>query len=692
LKLGSLFDGIGGFPLVASRYKIKPVWASEIEPFPIKVTQHHFPNMKHLGDITQINGAEIEPVDIITFGSPCQDLSVAGKREGLQGERSGLFMDAVRIIREMRRASGGEYPRFIVWENVPGAFSSNGGQDIQVVLNELEKLGFVIDMNVLDAQYMGVPQRRRRIFALCISADFIRQMRTPTSLSIITQLLTEILLCILSEQLNLYEKEPKNSVWKQRKLTVDGLQRKMRLFSIETRENFEMLLNNWVETCQIHLSEPYCSESHSEKLDTTIKAATNKNEFLTEMELEKLFGSISRSWKELLDVLYYQGNSYITLTATKGTTNQIICGCANLLENMALLIGRLKNYCQNLYETELYISTARKVCIDYARERQTSITLFDGMEWLQCWDDYIRLHTETTEQFERYFTGHSAAEILLEQEGVRGDFAEGRKAWEEAAATVGDGVENASGIIPFDTTQITSPQNGNNPKPDGPCHPLCANAHVPSIAIPQPLIMEPRSQDGTCRVYEDGIVPTLNTAQGGQRQPCVITSQAIPIHDKATRYKGGGPTRKNDGAANGFGVGKPGDVMPTLGTGDRHAVAYPDPAHTLLSKSNLSFRDDQDTVVSVDCRNLYENKELSGTLQHKGSGGYSLNYQNPVRLGYVVRRLTPLECLRLQGYPDWWLDVEGMSDSAKYRAIGNSVAIPCVEYVLGGIVEALSCK
>lgn len=204
-------------------------------------------------------------------------------------------MDAVRIIREMRTATDGQYPRFAVWENVPGAFSSNGGEDIKVVLDEIEGLGFVVDLNVLDAQYMGVPQRRRRIFALCQSVDFIRQMMTPTSWSIITQLLTEILLCILSEQLNLYEKEPKNSVWKQRKLTVDGLQRKMRLFSIETRENFEMLLNNWVETCQIHLSEPYCSESHSEKLDTTIKAATNKNEFLTEMELEKLFGSISRS-------------------------------------------------------------------------------------------------------------------------------------------------------------------------------------------------------------------------------------------------------------------------------------------------------------------------------------------------------------------------------------------------------------
>ena len=116
---------------------IEPVWASEIEKFPIEVTKMRFPNMKHLGDITQINGAEIEPVDIITFGSPCQDLSVAGKRDGLEGKRSNLFYQAVRIIREMREATNGVYPRIAVWEDVPGAFSSNGGQDFRAVIKEI---------------------------------------------------------------------------------------------------------------------------------------------------------------------------------------------------------------------------------------------------------------------------------------------------------------------------------------------------------------------------------------------------------------------------------------------------------------------------------------------------------------------------------------------------------------------------
>ena len=200
-KLGSLFDGSGGFPLSGALCGIEPRWASEVEPYPIAVTRSRFPNMKHLGDISKINGADIEPVDIITFGSPCQDLSVAGKRAGLKHEangdeettRSGLFMEAVRIIKEMRTATNGKYPRFALWENVPGAFSSNKGEDFRIVCEELIKVvepsasmpsvpkggwnyadsyigdGWSLAYRVFDAQYWGVPQRRRRIHLV---ADF----------------------------------------------------------------------------------------------------------------------------------------------------------------------------------------------------------------------------------------------------------------------------------------------------------------------------------------------------------------------------------------------------------------------------------------------------------------------------------------------------------------------------------------
>jgi DNA (cytosine-5)-methyltransferase 1 len=196
MKLGSLFDGSGGFPLAGALFGIEPVWASEIEPYPIRVTKARFPGMKHLGDITKINGAEIEPVDIITFGSPCQDLSVAGKQAGIhEGARSNLFFEAIRIIKEMRehdRATGRAdellRPRFAVWENVPGAFSSNKGKDFQAVLQALCEVngacvpvpeptggrwthagtivgeGFSIAWRLYDAQFWGVPQRRKRIY------------------------------------------------------------------------------------------------------------------------------------------------------------------------------------------------------------------------------------------------------------------------------------------------------------------------------------------------------------------------------------------------------------------------------------------------------------------------------------------------------------------------------------------------
>ena len=134
LKLGSLFDGIGVFPLAASRNGIIPVWASEIEKSPIAITKRHFPDMEHLGDITKIHGGNISPVHIITFGSPCQNISKIGKREGLAGSKSGLFFQAIRIIEEMRCATNGLYPVIAVWENVMGAFSSNDRMDFRAVL------------------------------------------------------------------------------------------------------------------------------------------------------------------------------------------------------------------------------------------------------------------------------------------------------------------------------------------------------------------------------------------------------------------------------------------------------------------------------------------------------------------------------------------------------------------------------
>ena len=207
LIMGSLFDGVAMLPFAAELNGIRAVWASEIEKFPIAVSKHHFPDMKHLGDIcgiglctyiTHFSGTKcnfyintakdilVKPVDIITFSSPCQDLSVAGKRAGLAGERSGLFSEAVRIIKEMRFVTDEMYPKYAIWENVPGAFSSNKGQDFRTVLEEITASeipmpksgkwanagmvrgdGYSVAWRVCDAQYWGVAQRRKRIFLVC---------------------------------------------------------------------------------------------------------------------------------------------------------------------------------------------------------------------------------------------------------------------------------------------------------------------------------------------------------------------------------------------------------------------------------------------------------------------------------------------------------------------------------------------
>lgn len=189
---------------------------------------------------------------------------------------------------------------------------------------------------------------------------------------------------------------------------------------------------------------------------------------------------------------------------------------------------------------------------------------------------------------------------------------------------------------------------------------------------------------------------------------CVVIPNAepIPINDRATRYKGGGDTRNDDGSGNGLGVGKSGDPAPTITSGDRHAVAAYCLQGNMIGRKDengprgggvnegISFTlntVDQHAVTSVDCRNFYEMEELSGTLQAKENGSYSLNYQNPVRLGYIVRRLLPIECERLQGYGDGWTEIghdgKPISDTARYMMLGNSVAVPCVAYILMGIVE-----
>lgn len=197
--MGNLFSGSGTWELAAKMVGMDVLFEAEIEPFPVAVEAKRFPEALQLGDVSKINGADIPPVDLLTNSSPCQDLSVAGKRVGLDGERSGLFSEAIRITKEMRehdavrRADDYIRPRFWGWENVPGAFSSNRGEDFRSVIEQVARIieptaviplpekgrwgysgvvdgdGWQIAWRTMDAQFFGVPQRRRRVFLI---ADF----------------------------------------------------------------------------------------------------------------------------------------------------------------------------------------------------------------------------------------------------------------------------------------------------------------------------------------------------------------------------------------------------------------------------------------------------------------------------------------------------------------------------------------
>lgn len=186
ITMGSLFDGIGAAPLAASYYGIKTLWASEILPAAISVTKRRFPEMEHLGDIRNVDGGKVPPVDIIMAGTPCQDISISnGKRLGLSGERSGLFFEAIRVIREMKEASNGLYPRFYIWENVAHALGVNHGCDFQKILSEIAQAdipmplhgkwayagmvlfdGKSVAWRLLDSQFWATGQRRVRCFVV----------------------------------------------------------------------------------------------------------------------------------------------------------------------------------------------------------------------------------------------------------------------------------------------------------------------------------------------------------------------------------------------------------------------------------------------------------------------------------------------------------------------------------------------
>ena len=176
MKYGSLFSGVGGFDMGFDNAGYDCRWQVEWDKHCQQTLAYHWPDVPRHGDVQDVRGDQLEPVDVIIYGSPCQDLSVAGKRAGIDGAKSSMFFESVRIFKEMRDATGGIFPRVVVWENVPGALTSNKGRDFGAVLTALDDIGAVAQWwNVLDAQFFGVPQRRRRVFLISVFDPAIAQ-------------------------------------------------------------------------------------------------------------------------------------------------------------------------------------------------------------------------------------------------------------------------------------------------------------------------------------------------------------------------------------------------------------------------------------------------------------------------------------------------------------------------------------
>ena len=624
LTLGSLFDGSGGFPLAGLLSGVTPVWASEIEPFPIRVTTKRLPFMKHYGDISQMDGGKIEPVDIVTFGSPCTNLSVAGRREGLEGKQSSLFFQAVRIINEMRCATNGKYPRWICWENVPGAFSSNSGYDFQAVLDSIIRIeepeappvpvpdkdgwptadcymgdGWSVAYRVLDAQHWGLPQRRKRIFLI---GDLAGQCAGDV----------------------LFKSE--------------GLSR----YSAESFRAWQRAAGG-VENC------------------------TGTAGF----GLDGYNGTIAPTASTLgVNCGMSTGRNGVVLNDQGGNRMDITHDVTCTLRAEA-------------HHPPVVMEPAAVPLDNHPADSRVDIA-GDG-----------KVQTLTS----RMGTGGGNVPMVMNCTTVFGICSYDSNAMKS---------DNPHSGFYEATTTRTLDANGGNPS--------CNQGGVAVVCVDQ------GGGKSYCNVAED-LSPTLSCTHGGEPAVCV-QGKTFAIEGNGSR-----PSHKGDGYSET-------DVMYTLNTVDRHAV------YTMTTGSfsqvaegkapTILARDYKDPTavcygIGRDAFNQGKNakfapsieSELQPTLVAKGPGA--------VQSGYAVRRLTPTECARLQGFPDWWCADLGIepttddlrywygvfethrkiagtsakpktlkqiakwlrdpySDAAEYKMWGNGVALPCVYFVLAGIV------
>ena len=819
LTMGSLFDGIGGFPLAAVRNGIVPVWASEIEAFPIEVTKVRFPEMLHVGDITKLNGAALPPVDVICGGSPCQDLSVAGNRAGLAGARSGLFMDQVRIVKEMRNADGQRgvpahliRPRYMVWENVPGAFSSAEGEDFRAVLEEIVRvhdsaghvprpyagawksaggilLGreFSLAWRVLDAQFWGVPQRRRRIFLV---ADF-GGITAPE---------------ILFKQDSLFGNfAPSRDEGQGVAAPAQG----------STDDTSGACLTPWdVQSRRITPETGtwpalYGGEGgghgyiQAEEKTATAFAANQRDEVRDLHDVAGALGAQSGMKQQTFVADTAQIQSFHVNQRDEVIDLKGISGALLATRNMQMqtFVAQEPLMCLNdqggnrMDVTEEVTSTLRAGMGSHS-------PLVSQPNCLNGWDTqqsrvFVPEGVAPTLAGADGGGGRNPAGLLLAAAfcGNAGAEARGIGYQDECSPTLKTGTAptvlclNDQGGSQMHCTEdisgtLRAQEHGHQP--------LVFDNHAQDsrftgpVAISQtvsagfgmggnnqPLVMA--TQQGGAEIGE-GICPTITASAGmsGNNQPVLLEKQpfAFSLDSKESNsMKSANPhsgcretdtartidttnpdPSKNQGgiailqeticiAGNtidrqpqngGNGLGCQPDVAYTLTATDHHAVfnrqgfsafkesdvaaaqcarqhkgntdlisTYQDVVGALCSGDEKGIGNQyvEQNKCIVDGFGIYGQSQFGNyaegctTLRAQGgdNGGGSENLVAAVsgNSRKLIRRLTPLECERLQGFPDGWTDIPVGSDSARYKALGNSVAIPCVTFVLRGIAYFL---
>ena len=692
-----------------------------------------------MGDITKINGAEIEPVDVITFGSPCQDLSIAGLRKGLAGSRSGLYVQAVRVIREMLDATNREYPKFVVFENVPGMLSSNKGNDFIAALDMMSELRFIPDPNIHDAQYCGVPQRRRRIGIAWANTDAILKKRTILSDSIMLQCLSEILLIDLTEALQVFGIEPKGQQYRAKWLSEDGRRRRIELFSLQKENALQMWQQRLDEMQATYQNAQDCSASTVGEVQMDFFTLIDVG-MSTDAKTESGSISIGKLLSRQSGENSNQPNGYTTSTWTKEIMPSKICTCFQALLDILALTGayinsaaRTNSDVKSYFEWVLYILTLTKEYINARQANGTSVAKLVGDDLLRDWN--IRLQA-CEDKVVADFGGDTASEIQFDGESVSGDiaesgasgegFAEAAEAGASYAVRIRGGCDGGgkgalvqaekSGTLGTGNDQtifcMATQQGGAELRTDDRAPTLTAAAGMSGNN--QPVVCAGfklgNSEQARSIGYQEELSPTLNAECGGNKPAVVAPAVALDMTHacdvirecgeqvpalQARMGTGGNQVPLTYGIGNGQANEASimaEEVSQTLNTmHDAQAVMCEDVSHALRAKANCAYRDDAEIYIcsAVDCLNGKES-DVGGTLQART--GHTLNANGVVRSNMVMRRLTPMECERLQGFPDHWTDIgewideKGKkhkdADSPRYKALGNSIALPFWDWML----------